>query len=151
MGVSALRRTLIIILSLLLLAAGLASSSEEALSALIARAESARMDARPPLYCTIAERQLVTADQLYNSGKVDEARVAVNDVVTYSDKAHDAASKSRSKLKPTEILLRKMAVKLRDIKRTLPFEEQAAVQDAADHLERLRTDLLARMFSKGEK
>jgi hypothetical protein len=148
--ISSLRLGLAILI-FMLLTAGLTASSEEPLAALIARAESARMEARPPLYTAIAERQLLAADQLYSGGKVDEARAAVSDVVTYSDKAHDAASKSRSKLKPTEILLRKMAAKLRDIKRTLPFEEQAAVQDAADHLERLRTDLLARMFSKGEK
>ena len=82
---------------------------------------------------------------------MDEARAAVSDVVRYSEKAHDAASHSGKNLKHTEIQLREMAVKLRDIKRSLPFEEQAAVQDAADHLERLRSDLLARMFGKGEK
>jgi hypothetical protein len=73
-------------------------------------------------------------------------------VATFSEKARDAASKSGKKLKPTEIAVRKMAHKLRDMKRTLSFEDQAPVQDAIDRLEHVRTDLLTRMFGiKGEK
>jgi soluble cytochrome b562 len=144
-------RRAVIVLILATFAAGVTASSAEPLAALIARAEAARMEARPPLYTAIAERQLLAADELYNSGKVDEALAAVRDVVTYSDKAHDAASHSGKQLKNTEIQLRKMAVKLRDIKRSVSFEEQAAVQDAADHLEHLRSDLLTRMFGMGEK
>jgi hypothetical protein len=85
---------------------------------------------------------------LYNAGKVDEARAAVNDAVDYSDKAYDAATSCGKKLKQTEIGVRKMAVRLRDIKRTLVFEDQAPVQAAIDHLEGLRTSLLAQMFGK---
>ena len=45
-----------------------------------------------------------------------------------------------------------MAHKLRDMKRTLSFEDQAPVQDAIDRLEHVRTDLLTKMFGiKGEK
>ncbi len=47
-------------------------------------------------------------------------------------------------------MLRKMAAKLRDIKRTLVFEDQAPVQATVDHLEQVRTELLARMFGKKE-
>ena len=123
---------------------------EETLEQLIARAESARVEDRPRLYVEIAERQVESADQLYTAGKVDAARTAINDVVTYSDKARDAAISSGKKLKPTEIAMRKMAAKLRDIKRTLVFEDQAPVQATVDHLEQVRTELLARMFGKKE-
>jgi hypothetical protein len=141
----------VMVLTLLLAAvsSGLASS-DEPLAGLIARAETASVQAQPSLYAEIAERQLQAADQLYNSGKMDAGRAAVSEVITYSDRAHDAASHASSKLKHTEIVFRKMAAKLRDIKRTLPYEEQAPVQDAAEHLERLRTDLLARMFKAGK-
>jgi hypothetical protein len=43
-----------------------------------------------------------------------------------------------------------MAAKLRDIKRSLNFDDQAPVQAAADRLENLRTDLLSHMFGKGK-
>jgi hypothetical protein len=71
--------------------------------------------------------------------------------VNYSDKARDAAIRSGKKVKDTEIAVRKMAEKLRNIKRTLAFEDQAPVQSAIDRLEQMRTDLFERMFGKRQK
>jgi soluble cytochrome b562 len=122
----------------------------ETLQELMARADSAKVEDRPALCIEIAERQLKSADELYTAGKVDEARAAVNDVVTYSEKAHDAAIQSGKKVKNSEIAFRKMAAKLRDIKRSLNFDDQAPVQAAADRLESFRTDLLSHMFAKGK-
>jgi len=141
-----------IAMTAVLLASSLAAfaSKPETLQDLIARAESARVDDRPGLYIEIADRQLKSADEFYTAGKVDYARTAVNDVVTYSEKAHDAATQSGKKLKNVEIAFRKMAGRLRDIKRGLNFEDQPPVQAAADRLENLRTDLLSRMFGKGK-
>jgi hypothetical protein len=120
----------------------------ETLQELMARAEAARVEDRPALCVEIAERQLKSANELYTAGKVDDARAAVQSVVTYSEKAHDAAIQSGKKVKNTEIAFRKMAAKLRDIKRSLNFDDQAPVQAAADRLENLRTDLLSHMFGK---
>ena len=125
-------------------------AAKETVQQLAARADAARPEDRPGLYIEIAERQLKAVDELFHDGKDEEAVAAVKDVVAYSEKAHDAAVVARNKLKNTEIALRKMAAKLRDIKRTLGFEDQAPVQTAADRLEALRTDLLAKMFGKGK-
>ena len=122
------------------------AAKEEPLDQLLKRAQVARVQDQPPLYLEAAQRQLKAADEFYAAGKVDEARVALEDVVTYSDRATAAASKSGKKLKNTEIAVRKMAERLRDMKRTLAFEDQAPVQAAADHLEKMRTELLSRMF-----
>jgi hypothetical protein len=122
----------------------------ETLQELMARADSARVEDRPALCVEIAERQLKSADELYTAGKVEDAQAALKDVMTYSEKAHDAAIQSGKKLKNTEIDFRKMAAKLRDIKRSLNFDDQAPVQAAADRLENLRTDLLSHMFGKGK-
>jgi hypothetical protein len=123
--------------------------ADESLEQLIKRADSAPERERCSLYTEIAERQLHAADQLYNSGQNEAARAAVRDIVTYSEKASDAADRATLRLKHTEISLRKIAAKLRDIRRTVAFEEQKPIEDAADHLEKLRTDLLSRMFAKG--
>jgi polyhydroxyalkanoate synthesis regulator phasin len=141
-----------ITISAILLATSFAAfaSKPETLQQLIARAESARLEDRPALYVEIAERQLTSADDLYTAGKVDDARAALQDLVTYSEKAHDSAIQSGKKLKGTEITFRKMAAKLRDIKRNLNFDDQAPVQTATDRLESLRTDLLSHMFGKGK-
>jgi hypothetical protein len=125
-------------------------AAKETVQQLAARADAARPEDRPGLYIEIAERQLKAVNELFAAGKDEDAVSAVKDVVTYSEKAHDAAIASRNKLKNTEIALRKMAAKLRDIKRTLGFDEQAPVQAASDRLETLRTDLLANMFGKGK-
>ena len=123
---------------------------QESLQDLIARADAAKVEDRPALYVEIAERQLKSADELFTAGKVEDAQTKVKDVTTYSEKAHDAAIQSGKKLKNTEIDFRKMSAKLRDIKRTLNFDDQAPVQAAADRLESLRTDLLSHMFGKGK-
>jgi hypothetical protein len=146
-----MRLTAILLTLAALALPALSSAKEESIPQLISRAESARLEDRPQIYAEIAERQLKNADQLYNEGKADEAQAAVKDVVSYSDKASDAATRTGKKLKNTEIAVRKMAEKLRDIKRSLSFEDQPPVQTAIEQLEALRTNLLQRMFGKGAK
>jgi len=124
------------------------AAKQQSLQEMITRANSAPLKEQPSLYIDIAERQLKSADQLYTQGKVEEARAAVADVVTYSQKAHDAAIQAGKKLKPTEMASRKMSHRLQDIKRTLNFEDQAPAQAAAERLESLAQDLLNHMFGK---
>ena len=122
--------------------------NNESLEQLIARAESARIEDRPALCTEIAQRELASAGQLYQAAKPEEARVAVENVVAYSDKARDASIRTGKRLKDTEIAMRKMAARLRDIKRNLAFEDQAPVATAVDRLEQMRTELLSHMFGK---
>ena len=71
--------------------------------------------------------------------------------LTYSEKASDAAASTGKKLKDTEIGLRKMSERFRDVKHNLPFDDQAPVQQAIDRLEKMRTNLLSEMFGKKDK
>jgi hypothetical protein len=138
---------LMIVLSAALAAAG---SKDASLEELKARLESARPDDKVQICLTIAERQVTAADQLFREGKNEDAQAAVRDVVTYSGQARDAASVTGHRLKNTEIEVRKMAHRLSDIERPLALEEQAPVQAAIDQLEKIRTDLLNRMFKGGK-
>ena len=124
---------------------------EETLEELKARAETASVEDRPGICIRIAEHQLDSADKLFMEGNANEGHTALADVVSYSEKARDAATQTGKKLKNTEIAVRKMSRKLHDVKHMVPFEDQAPVQDAIDHLERVRTDLLAKMFGRGGK
>lgn len=126
------------------------ASRDQDLDQLVARQKSAPVDQQPRLCTQIAELLLKSANQLYSDDKVEAARADVSEVVSYSDKASDAAIQSGKHLKDTEIAMRRMADKLRDIKRKLVFEDQGPVQSAADHLETLRTNLLNHMF-EGQK
>ena len=116
-----------------------------------ARAKSAPLDHQPELYTRAAWHEVKLITQLYNDGKSDEAAAGLKNLVSYADSAADAATRSRKRIKNTEIDLRKISEKLRDLKRTLNFEDQPAVQAASDHLENLRTNLLSLMFGKEKK
>jgi hypothetical protein len=128
------------------------ADADQSVEELAKRAEAVRLEERPSLYVQIARKRLGDADKLYSSGNNEAARAAVADVADYSDKASDAATRTGKKLKDTEIAMRKMAEKLRDIKRSVTFEEQAPIQKTIDRLEKMRDELLSRMFGKkGEK
>jgi hypothetical protein len=124
------------------------AAKEPSIEELISRANAAPPKEQAGLYIEIAERQLKSADELYVAGKVEDARKSVAGVVTYSEKAHDAAIQSGKKLKSVEMAVRKMSHKLNDVKRTLNFEDQAPVAEASDQLEELADDLLTYMFGK---
>ena len=138
--------------AMLLLALAFAyGAKDETVDALKSRFESARPEDRPELGMRIAQHQLRDADKLYSEGNADRARADVDDIVTYSEKARDAAIQTRKRLKNVEIDVRKMAEKLRDIKRTLAFEDQAPVEQAVRRLEDVRTTLLKEMFAQENK
>jgi len=144
-----MRRLTLTMLVLALAAYG--AAKDETVDELKARVESAHPEDRPELCIRIAQHQLRNADKLYNDGKVDEARAAVNDIVIYSEKARDAALQTKKRLKNVEIDVRKIADKLRDVKRTLAFDDQPPVKEAIDRLENVRTTLLKEMFAKENK
>jgi hypothetical protein len=127
------------------------AATDPSLQELEARADAAPLEERPQLYVEIAQQQLAAASESYKVGNAEQARVAVDDVVLYSGKAREASIRSGKKLKNTEISVRKMAKKLRDLKHTLNFDDQAPVQVAADQLEAMRSELLSHMFSKGKR
>jgi hypothetical protein len=128
-----------------------AAAKDEPVSELKSRVESARLEDRPGLCIQIAHEQLRNADKLYSDGQTEQARAAVDDIVTYFEKARDSAAQSKKHLKNVEIAARKISEKLRDIKRTLAFEDQPPVDQAIKRLEDIRTALLKEMFSKDKK
>jgi hypothetical protein len=133
-----------------LAAHGLPASAgkDETLDQLIARADSARPEDRPALYLEIAREKAGTADQFYLAGNAEEGTATLHEVVTFSKKATDASIETGKRLKNTEIGLRKMVEKFRDLKHTVVFEDQAPIQQTMDDLEKMRTDLLSAMFGK---
>jgi hypothetical protein len=136
---------------LLALASSYGAAKDETLDEMKARFESARPEDRAELGVRIAQQELRNADKFYKDGNAEQARAAVDDIATYSEKARDAATQTNKHLKNVEIEVRKIADKLRDIKRTLAFEDQAPVDHTIRRLEDVRTTLLKAMFAKNEK
>jgi hypothetical protein len=138
-------------LFLLAFAATYGVAKDETIDELKARVGTAHLEDRPELCIRIAQHQLRNADKLYTDGQADQARAAVDDIVTYSEQARDAAMQTKKHLKTIEIDVRKLADKLRDIKRTLAFDDQPPVDQAIRRLENVRTALLKEMFAKEKK
>src|SRR5664279_3077823 len=141
-------RQLAFIMLLLGIVSTYGAAKDETVDELKARFESAHPEDRPELAIRIAQHQLRNADRLYSEGDVDKASAAVEDIVSYSEKARDAATQTKKHLKNVEIDVRKIAEKLRDIKRTLAFDDQPPVDKAIRRLEDVRTTLLKEMFAK---
>jgi hypothetical protein len=144
-------RRLALYLLLLTLGSAYGPAKDATVAELKARLESARAEDRSELCMQIAQRQLRNADTLYKDGNVAQAAAAVDDIVTYSEKARDAATQTKKHLKNVEIDVRKIAERLRDIKRTLALEDQLPVERAIRRLEDIRTALLQEMFAKDKK
>ena len=143
-------RTLILTLFVLAIA-GAGHAADESIPGLKARLETAPAQDRAPICVRIAELQLRNVDKSYTDGNIEQARAALDDIVTYSEKARDAAKDSKKHLKHVEISVRKIAEKLGDIKRTLSFEDQPPVEQAIERLQDIRTSLLQEMFKKDKK
>jgi hypothetical protein len=136
---------------LLILSATATPSKSETVEELKARLASARAGDRVELCTQIAERQLEAADKFYSTDEPEQAKAALEDVASFSERARDNSIQFRKRQKQTEIAVRKMVRKLADIKRAVNHEEQTPVQAAIDRLQRVRDDLLAAMFPKEKK
>ena len=119
---------------------------EESLTDLMAKADRASGGQQANLCLEVSGRALKLTIDSYKQEKIDDAHTSLDEVVTYADKAHTAALHSGKKIKHTEIKLREMVARLRDLKADVPGEEQPRVEAAIDKLESFRTELLKSMF-----
>ena len=123
---------------------------DESIEEMKDRIDAARPEDRIALSIQIARKELDAIAEANKSNNSDAAHSAVADLLTYAGKASDTSLQTNKKLKDTEIALRKIAERLRDLKRGADFEEQAPLQDASERVENMRTQLLSRMFAKKE-
>jgi DNA repair photolyase len=136
------------VVAVFLVAASLLSfgKRDETIEQLIARAEAAPVQQQSDLFLEVAERELKLATEAFKADKREEGRTALDQIVKYSDKAHSASIASRKRIKHTEIKLRQISGRLRDIKMNVDFDDQAQVQATIGKLEDFRSELLKSMF-----
>ena len=137
----------VVVVLLLLSVAGLADGQSAA--ELKARADAAQGGERTTLSLQYARLQLEDANDLYTKGDVERAEGQILEVVTYSQRAADAAIASGKRVKQTEIELRKLEHRMRDIGQSLSIDDRPPVEKAVQELEEVRAHLLAKMW--GEK
>lgn len=127
----------------------LGQAGDQAAPDLKARADAAQGSERVTLSVEYARRELEHANALYTDGDVEKAEASIQNVVAYSRIAAEAAAGSNKRLKQTEIDLRKIEHRMRDIGHSLNLDDRPPVEKAVEELEQLRANLLAKMF--GEK
>lgn len=133
-------------LVLLTLTPALLGKKDEPLEQLIARANAANPDHQPDLFAEVAEREMTAVLDAFKASRADEMRTDLQQVVTYSDRAQAAAVRSKKHVKRTEIRIRQLSHRLRDMKTDVEPEDAPAVQAAIDQLEHFRAELLRSMF-----
>ena len=127
------------------------AGGESSIEELKDRVSKASIVDRPPLCIHISERQLDNANKFYAAGDFAKWQAALVDVAVFAEQARDSAIQSHKHEKPSEIAVRKMARKLADHKHAVSHDDQKQVQDTIERLDRVRDDLLAAMFHKGDK
>lgn len=128
-----------------------AAPVEPTVDELKAKLASTAVSDKPRLCVQIAQKQMAETSRLYAALEDEKAQASLTDVVAYSELARDYAIQSHKYQKQTEIAVRLMARKLTEIMHSLSHDDQAPVRDALSRLQRVRDDLLAAMFSKGNK
>jgi hypothetical protein len=123
-----------------------AAPQQPAGSDLKSRADAAQGGERVTLSLDYARQQLELANKLYSDGDVEKAEGAIGEVLAYSERATTAATTANKKLKQTEIDLRKLEHRMRDIGQSLNIDDRPPVEKTVQELEDLRADLLAKMF-----
>lgn len=139
-------RSWFLILALVLLVSGLALSKTESLPELKAHADNAHGGDEAKWSIEYAQAELEHANDLFTQGDVDQAQSAVSSVMDYVRKGTSAAKSSGKRLKQTEIELRKLEKRMKDIAESLNLDDRPPVLQSVDEIEQLRAGLLAAMF-----
>lgn len=119
---------------------------EETLPQLMAKADAASSGQQADLCMEVAEREVKLVIAAYKENKIDEGRDSLQQILKYADKGHSAAIQSGKRMKHTEIKLRQVALRLRDLKFNVDVDDQPLIQAAVDKLEDFRTEILKNMF-----
>lgn len=132
-------------------AAKATSNTEPGIDELKTKLSSAKVSDKVHLCVQIAEKQLDQAGKLYEGGQVETAQPLLTDVVTFSELARDYSLQSNKHQKQTEISVRMMTRRLKDLLHVVGHDDQGPVREAIGRLEHVRDDLLMSMFPKGMK
>jgi hypothetical protein len=118
------------------------------LEELKARADNAQGAEQAKLCIEYAHRELEYANDLYTKGDVGQGRSAIASVMEYVRKGTSAATDSGKRLKQTEIGLRKLQMRMKNVAESLNLDDRPPLLKSVDEIDKLRTKLLIAMFGK---
>jgi len=129
-----------------MLMGALAYAGQQTSSDLKAKADGAQGSDRITLSLDYAHHELEHANTLYTEGDVEKAEAAMAEVMTYAQRAAETAVQTNKRLKQTEIDMRKLQHRMRDVGQSLNIDDRPPVEKAVQEMEQLRANLLAKMF-----
>jgi tetratricopeptide (TPR) repeat protein len=132
--------------AVLLLVLGVVAASAQNAAELKARADAAHGANQIKPCLEYARAELETANDLFNKGEADQGQADIQEVVKYARQAADAAGSTGKHLKDAEIKLRRLAERMHDIGESLAFEDRQPVRQAVDELQKIRSDLIVKMW-----
>lgn len=109
-------------------------------------AEAAREGRRAKLFVELARDEMEAADHAFTEGNVGLGQKLAAQAASDADTSGKAAVDSGKRLKDTEIDLRKLQTRTRDISRSLNFEDRPPIDKIVDRIEAMRETILNRMF-----
>ena len=148
-AVMATRLFLLVLLTACL--GSLAQAADTTLEDLKKRVEQAKPEDQPAQYSEIARKELDVANERLNDGKGGEAMEYLEESVADAIRAGEAATKVHKRQKETEIVVRHMVSRMKDMQRLVSYDDSQLMLKAITRLEQVRSDLLASMFSKDKK
>jgi hypothetical protein len=146
------RRIGMFVVILALIATCAATKQPETLEQLKARADATTGEEKPVVCADVVQREIEAADKSFTDGEAEKGHAMVHDAVAYAEKARDASKGlPAKKMKKIEIMLRQAENRMNALRRTLALEDQQDVQEAAEKIAKIRTEILDQMFAPKHK
>ena len=116
-----------------------------------AEAEAAHEGHRAKLFVDLAHAEMEAADKAFTDGNVELGHKLASAAATDADESGKAAVDSGKRLKDTEIDLRRLQMRTRDIGQSLAFEDRPPIEKIVQRIELMREAILDRMFGGKKK
>ena len=114
-------------------------------------AQSAHEGHRAKLFVDLAHDEMEASDKAFTDGNVELGHKLASNAVNDADESSKAAVNSGKRLKDTEIDLRRLQMRTRDIAQSLNFEDRPPIEKIVQRIELMREAILERMFGGKKK
>lgn len=114
-------------------------------------AQAAHEGHRAKLFVDLARDEMEAADKAFTDGNVELGQKLAANAGSDADEAGKAAVDSGKRLKDTEIDLRKLQFRTRDIGASLSFEDRPPMEKIVQRIEAMREAILNRLFGPRKK
>ena len=106
---------------------------------------------RAKLFVDLAHAEMEAADKAFTDGNVELGHKLATAAAGDADESSKAAVDSGKRLKDSEIDLRRLQMRTRDIGQSLNFEDRPPIEKIVQRIELMREAILDRMFGGKKK